>query len=90
MMIMLSKINQCLLSIRIPFKKEWVDKIRQLEGRRWQESTHSYVNQAVSEINFMPWPSDVPNLNGSWDRPRRQKRLPDVLSQEEVNEAAIS
>lgn len=50
-----------------------------------REASHTYINQAISALRF--WYVDVDRRSGfppKWIRPRKQKKLPVVLSQREV------
>jgi integrase/recombinase XerD len=50
-----------------------------------QDNSHSYVNQALSAIKFFVLHvCRRRDINYSWTRPKKERKLPDILTQKEV------
>lgn len=66
-----------------PFKKEMIEKylLNLLENKN---SSHSYVNQAVSAIKFTLKNVINDDIEITIKRPKAQRKLPEILSQVEV------
>lgn len=56
-----------------------------------KKRSHSYVNQVVSAIKFLLFTVlERSDINYNLPRPKKEEKLPDVLSQEEVREILIT
>lgn len=78
--------HRFLMQLKVPFVEVTTSHVNEYIKRLMQEErSHVYINQAISAIRFwickVESRSDFPN---AWVRPKKQKKLPTVLSQSEV------
>lgn len=66
-----------------PFRKDLIDAyLLHLFERK--TSSHSYINQAISAIKFALKNTSNTEIEVAINRPKEEKKLPEILSQAEV------
>ena len=83
-MIKISEVNGG-VSVEFPYREDLVAKVKTISGRVWEGLSRSFLAQATSAIKFMykhvykQWEmiENIPSI-------KKQKRLPNILSQDEV------
>ena len=66
-----------------PFRKDLIEKYL-LELLEEKNSSHSYVNQAISAIKFTIKSFTDGDIDIRINRPKKERKLPEILSQNEV------